>query len=327
MDLRLNEDELAVDEVFAAFFAAEAPIEVVRAAEPLGHDAELWGRFVATGAPGMALPIAAGGGGAPLTIAAVVAHQLGRSIAPVPFVEHTVAGRAVARWAPDDESVPEIAAGGLVATLGFASDLVPAGAVAEVIVHAGDDDGVHLARSAAPGAAEPNAPRLPLARRRLDGAAVAATGWRRVAAEWQALMAIALCGLGGRALEIGVDYVKDRHQFGVAVGTFQGIQHGLADASTNVEGATHLAQRAVCALDADADDAETMAGMAFLFAAEAAQGATAAALQYHGGYGYAEEYDIQLYYRRARGWALQYGDPAVEYQRLAALLLPPAEVA
>ena len=51
--------------------------------------------------------------------------------------------------------------------------------------------------------------------------------------------------------------------------------------------------------------------MAFLFAAEAAQQASATALQYHGGYGYAEEYDIQLYYRRARGWALQAGDPTL----------------
>ena len=149
-------------------------------------------------------------------------------------------------------------------------------------------------------------------------------GGERAIAEWRALMATALCGLGHRALEIGVDYVKERQQFGVAVGTFQAVQHGLADASSRIEGATFLASRAIWALDTDQNDAATKATMAFLFAAEAAQHAAATALQYHGGYGYAEEYDIQLYYRRARGWALQAGDPTLLYRRLADEVLPEA---
>jgi alkylation response protein AidB-like acyl-CoA dehydrogenase len=69
--------------------------------------------------------------------------------------------------------------------------------------------------------------------------------------------------------------------------------------------------------DSDITDFPTLASMAFVFASEAAAYVTDRSLHYHGGYGFAEEYDIQLYYRRARGWSLVYGDPAKECLDLA----------
>ena len=54
MRTRLTEDEIAVKEVFDGFFANESPVEVVRSAEPAGHDPDLWAKLAATGAPGMA---------------------------------------------------------------------------------------------------------------------------------------------------------------------------------------------------------------------------------------------------------------------------------
>ena len=99
------------------------------------------------------------------------------------------------------------------------------------------------------------------------------------------------------------------------------MQHGLADAVVNLEAVYYLTQRALWLLDTASPQADAQAAMAFLFASQAAQQATAAALQYHGGYGYAEEYDIGLYHRRAKGWSLLYDDPANEYQRLAKVLL------
>ena len=322
MHLRPTDDELAIDEVFEAFFSAEVSPSGVRASEHLGHDPDLWRRLAETGAPGMAVPEAAGGAGAPLAVAAIAARHLGRSLGPVPLIEHVAATRAIAHAAPDHETLPDLVAGTGIATLALEGDLVPAGAVADVVVRPAAD-GLVVDRSTPPMAAEPNAAGLPLAYRPVASDPVGSDSGRGIA-EWQALMATALCGLGARALEIGVDYVKDRHQFGVAVGTFQAIQHGLADASTRIEGATFLASRAIWSLDTDQPDAHTKATMAFLFSAEAAQHASSTALQYHGGYGYAEEYDIQLYYRRARGWALQAGDPTLVYRRLADRLLPEA---
>jgi alkylation response protein AidB-like acyl-CoA dehydrogenase len=62
--------------------------------------------------------------------------------------------------------------------------------------------------------------------------------------------------------------------------------------------------------------------MSFLFTADAAAMATDRSLHYHGGYGYSEEYDIQMYYRRARGWALVLDDPGREAVRLSHRLFP-----
>ena len=323
MHLRPTDDERTIDDVFEAFFTTEVTTDRVRASEGLGHDAELWARLAETGAQGMAVSEAAGGGGASLAVAAIAAGHLGRTLAPIPLVEHVAATRAIAAARPDHSTLADLVTGTTVAAVGFGHDLVPAGAVADVVVHVTADE-VAISHATPPMAAEPNSAGLPLALRPDRGETLATAGGTRVVAEWQALMAAALCGLGHRALTIGVDYVKDREQFGVAVGTFQAIQHGLANAATQLEGAAFLASRAIWALDTDQPDAHVKATMAFLFAADAAHQASATALQYHGGYGYAEEYDIQLYYRRARGWALQAGDPALLYRGLADQLLPEA---
>jgi alkylation response protein AidB-like acyl-CoA dehydrogenase len=57
--------------------------------------------------------------------------------------------------------------------------------------------------------------------------------------------------------------------------------------------------------------------MAFLFCGELAQTSATRSLHYHGGYGFSMEYDIQMYFRRSKGWMLALDDPAREYQALA----------
>ena len=66
--------------------------------------------------------------------------------------------------------------------------------------------------------------------------------------------------------------------------------------------------------------------MALLFAAETARFVTDRSLQYHGGYGFSEEYDIQLHHRRASAWLLQLGEPGLEYARLAAAEFGPVGI-
>ena len=247
-------------------------------------------------------------------------------LAPVPLVEHAVATRLLHAVGSEADLVRSLAAGEQIATLalrpslGGAARLVPAGAVADVVV-ALDDDSLTVTRSTPPGTARRTTGDLPLADRDLSlGTAVDGDrrpSWDRALDEWRALMAIAHVGLARRAIEIGVAYVTERIQFDVPVGTFQAVQHGFADAATKLEGAALLAHRALWALDTDEPDASRLAGMALLFSSETARFATDRSLQYHGGYGYAEEYDIQLYHRRAASWILQLGDPSLEYARLA----------
>ncbi|MEQ8842847.1 MAG: acyl-CoA dehydrogenase [Acidimicrobiales bacterium] len=326
MRTRLTDDEEAVKSVFDGFFANECPIEVVRAAAPGGHDADLWAKLAATGAPGMAVPEAAGGGGATLRDLALVVESWGHHLAPAPLVEHAVATRLLHHVGAD---VAALVDGDRIATLALRdpSDgrarLVPAGAVATTVV-ARVDDAVVRIDGDAPGTGPRNTGDLPIADRSLGGAVTlgSADAWPRALDEWRALMAVAYCGLARRALDIGLDYVKERIQFDVLVGSFQAVQHGFADAATRLEGARLLAHRAVWALDTDqpegsADDPARLAGMALLFAAETARFVTDRSLQYHGGYGFSEEYDIQLYHRRASAWLLQLGEPALEYARLA----------
>ena len=338
MYLRLSSDESAIQDVFRAFFETECSIERVRGASQLGFDADAWSRLAETGAPGMCLPENIGGGGAPLTTGAIVADLVGTYIAPLPFIEHLTTSRLLSKIAPNHEELPLLASGEKIGTMGLqpqagsASNLIPAGAIAHTVIMF-DGDNLLLETTGKSTRHVPNTADLPLANQSLESGDLIASGEKakqaffQARSEWQALMAVALSGLGKKAVDLGVTYAKERYQFDVLIGSFQALQHGFASAITDVEGAYFLSNRAISALETQNESAETLAGMAFLFASEAAIAAAATSLQYHGGYGFAEEYDIQLYYRRAKGWPLQLGDPGLEYQRIADLCLPSGKVA
>ncbi len=338
MYLRLSSDESAIQDIFRSFFEAECSVERVRGASHLGFDSDAWSRLAETGAPGMCLPEDVGGGGAPLTTGAIVADLVGEYIAPLPFIEHLATSRLLSKVAPDHEDLPLLASGEKIASMGLqpivgsSPNLIPAGAIADtVIVFDGNNLVLETERESTNHI--PNMADLPLANRPLESGDLIASGekakqaFSQARSEWQALMAVALSGLGRKAVDLGVSYAKERYQFDVLIGSFQALQHGLASAITDVEGAYFLSNRAISALETQNEPAETLAGMAFLFASEAAMSAAATSLQYHGGYGFAEEYDIQLYYRRAKGWPLQLGNPGREYQRIADLCLPSEKVA
>ena len=123
--------------------------------------------------------------------------------------------------------------------------------------------------------------------------------------EWRVLTAGALVGLAGAALELGVEYAKQRQQFGVPIGSFQAIAHRLADVATAVDGAQLLVREAAWAADEGEPDADgARADGVPVRGAETAQRTTAAALHVHGGYGFTLEYDIQLYLPARQGVAV-----------------------
>jgi alkylation response protein AidB-like acyl-CoA dehydrogenase len=332
MDLTLSEEQQAIESLYAELLAKECPGSAVRAAEPLGFDAALWEKFAATDAAGMGLPAELGGGGASLLDIALVAERIGRAVAPVPLIEHAVAGRLLARTSPADPALAAIAAGRSIAALALrparkgVAELVPAGAVAREVL-ALDGEELVAVSAAPPGAAPPNFASSPLADRRVG----AGSGGRRVLArgadarrefesavdEWRALTANALVGLAQGAFDMGLAYAKERQQFGKPIGAFQAIQHGLAEVAVSLDGARLLARKSAWAFEATPEDASRLARMAFLFCGELAQTSAARSLHYHGGYGFSMEYDIQLYFRRSKGWVLALDDPAREYQSLA----------
>ena len=135
--------------------------------------------------------------------------------------------------------------------------------------------------------------------------------------EVRVLRAAALVGLASEAVEIGSRYAVVREAFGQPIGMYQAVAHPFADAVTALDGAQLLVRKACWAMDSAQDDAGALAAMAFVFAAETAYHATTHSLHVHGGYGFMEEYDIQLYYRRAKAWAAAFADPRRELLTVA----------
>ena len=182
--------------------------------------------------------------------------------------------------------------------------MVPAGAVGDEVVFL-DGDRLRCMEFSEDRSQVPNIASMPVADQPVDPAAVElASGERAVSLfegardEWLALMANALAGIGARSLEMGVAYAKDRHAFGVPIGSFQAVAHGLADAATAVDGGTLLAREAAWAADEDPERFTELACFACAFCAEAAREASARSLHYHGGYGFMLEFDVQLYFRQ-----------------------------
>lgn len=341
MDLALTDDQEQLVAVYRSFLARECPPARVRAAEPSGFDHALWLRLAALGGPTIGVATGAGGGGASLADLGLVCEQLGAVLAPAPFVEAVVTARALARCGPTagpllgrlTEVEPPVATLALRPTEAGVARLVPAGAVAEIVLALeGDELIADVSSPPLPGDGPPNLGAMPLADREIPRGSqrvvlargpVAEDGYRRAVDEWRALTAASLVGLAGAALGIAVGYAKERHQFGVPIGSFQSIARDLADAATAVDGARLLAREAAWAEAAAPGRFPELATMAFQFAARTAQRTSASALHVHGGYGFMTEFDIQLYFRRAKAWALVLEDPRAETRHLADALFGP----
>src|SRR5262249_31550090 len=133
---------------------------------------------------------------------------------------------------------------------------------------------------------------------------------RRLAGGMRDLLALgaaaALVGLAGAVLDITLDHIKLRRQFGKAIGSFQVLQHRSVDGFIDVELDRSLVFRVLAAFDAGTHQ-PAMVAAAKARASRTALAITRAALQMHGAIGYTEEHDIGLYYKRALVLAAEYG--------------------
>jgi acyl-CoA dehydrogenase len=138
----------------------------------------------------------------------------------------------------------------------------------------------------------------------------------RAFATAQALLACELSGVASRSLEMTVDYVKQRVQFGRPIGSFQAVKQKAADMLIKVESAKSAAYAAARAA-ATGDDLVAVASVASAYCAEAAVAVTADAIQLHGGIGFTWEHDAHLYYKRALASEQMLGSPSEHYDRVA----------
>jgi alkylation response protein AidB-like acyl-CoA dehydrogenase len=309
----LTDEQQALDEAVNRLLTKCSSPELVREAEvadPAGFSPAVW-----QGLLDMGLLDAAASGAAGLADLAVVCMRAGAHLAPVPLAEAVVAARATG--AAEDGRIVVFSPLGLD---GVVAPLVPGGTVADEVlvavgerIEAGDVDSVRSRRTLG-GIATGD-----VTLRDVD--VVPTASGRRALDEWRVLTAAGLAGLARAALDLGVAYVRERHQFGVPIGSFQSIQHRLADLQTAVDGAGLLALEAAEALDDVRDpDGPALAAMAFDFCGHVAEEAAQASLHFHGGYGFMLEYDVQLYVRRAKAWRLALGDPRQQRLEIAGRL-------
>ena len=147
--------------------------------------------------------------------------------------------------------------------------------------------------------------------------------WQRAMQAGAILAAAQAVGGAGYALEVTVEYAKERRQFNKALAEFQAISHYLADARTALDGAQLLVYEAAWA-HSTGRSTDQLAPMAKLFACRTYREITATCQQVFGGIGFTVEYDIQLYFRRAKQLQLSWWDPATCEDRIADAVLGPA---
>lgn len=331
MNLNLSEEQILLRDSVAKLFATESCCDRVRRAEPAGFDPALWQQMYAAGIPMMRIPESAGGLGSSLLDTLLVAEQAGRYLASAPVAETLVAGRLLALLTPYGESaslLERVLAGSVITIAleeigGDTPQVVPGVTAAEAIL-ALEGENVWIIDCMAITSPEANLGNCAVARVRLTenrtlvaNGSAAREAFNAAIEEWKLITASMLFGLARRGLDLAAEYSRERTAFGRPIGSFQGIAHRLADAITEVEGAQLLNWRTASAISRGAPDAAALVSMAFWWASQAASSAMAAALHTFGGYGMSMEYDIQLYYRRAKAWALPAGDPQRELDQVA----------
>ncbi|MFJ6831189.1 acyl-CoA dehydrogenase family protein [Streptomyces sp. NPDC091209] len=278
-----------------------------------GPGRALWSRLTDAGLFALAVPEAYEGVG-PLPVELALGFvELGRHAVPGPVVETVASAVLLSELAgsgepgPAERLLPGLASGKSVATLapagGYALD-----ADAATVLLAVDGDALWLAPGHGPVRASTDpARRLALPE---TGGELLATGpqvtraasraltWARLATAAQAL------GVGLALLDRTVGYVGQRTQFGVPVGSFQAVKHRLADALIALEFARPLLFGAALSMaPADVAAAKVTAG-------EAAYAVARTALQLHGAIGYTAEYDLSLWFAKARALRTAWGTPA-----------------
>ena len=137
------------------------------------------------------------------------------------------------------------------------------------------------------------------------------TGWAlldRLVDRAKVALCAEMCGGAQRVLDMSVEYAKVREQFGKPIGSFQAIQHKCANMMVQVESAKSATYYAAWAVANDVPEAHLAACMAKAYCSDAYRFVSAEGIQIHGGIGFTWEHDMHLYFKRAKGSEVTFGD-------------------
>ncbi|MDT7665632.1 MAG: hypothetical protein QOD04_5188 [Pseudonocardiales bacterium] len=318
--LAITDDHRELARVARSFLADTKATAAARSL--LDADAEalppFWAALGKLGWLGLHLPEEYGGEGYGLPELAVVLAELGRAVAPGPFLPTVLASAVLAEAASPElrgALLPELASGARTAAVGLAAAdpergwLVLGGGLADVLLVPAGDDLIVLDRAADGVRVEPVAgldPTRRVAWVRVDGADnLGAAGAGRIAGGRavsvrlaRTLAAAEAAGIGYACLDAAVGYAGQREQFGRTIGTFQAVKHHCANLLLDAELAVAAAWDAARA-EPGTPDAELAAAVAAARSVPAAVRAAEMNIQLHGGIGFTWEHDAHLYLRRA----------------------------
>jgi alkylation response protein AidB-like acyl-CoA dehydrogenase len=330
MDFAFNDEQREIKSTAHEFIASRFKPEKVRelAESDNPYDDALWAEMSDLGWPGIAIDEEHGGQGLGVVELVILQEELGYACAPSPMISNAFAGALIQGAGSDSQKaawLPGIASGERRGAAAFTPDdepVVGAASGAEILVL---NEGMDAGRLVEPGDAKLE--RLDLIdttrayfRASADGGdplpgdvlAAVDVGVVALAAE--------LVGLAQRALDIGVDYAKEREQFGRPIGAYQGVSHRLAEMLWEVEEARSLTYYAAWAADAQPESLPLAASMAKARASDAANSVTHNAIQTLGGIGFTWEHDIHFLLKRARVSAQLLGTPRQHRERVAGLI-------
>jgi alkylation response protein AidB-like acyl-CoA dehydrogenase len=329
MDFDLSDEQRAIKETAREFLSARfSPGKVRELAESGSYDEARWKEIAELGWPGIAIPADHGGQGLGSVELAVLLEETGFACAPLPLLGSAGAALLIAEAGSEDqrrEWLPRLASGEAIGAFGGASNggstlfcELPRADVAVVL----DGEGALLApareldfepvetidatRSYAL-VSEPGGERLP---------GDVDPGRDRLAVA----IAAELTGVAQRAMEMAVDYAREREQFGRPIGAYQAVSHRCAAMLLAVEESRSLTYYAAWAADAEPESLPLAAAMANARAADAAWEVTASALQVFGGIGFTWEHDLHLWLKRARVAGRMLGTPREHRDRVAELV-------
>jgi len=322
MSIAINDDHRALAQTVSDFLrrhdargAARALLEAETEELP-----PFWSDLSALGWLGLHIPEEHGGSGFGLPELVIVLEELGRAVAPGPFVPTVMASAVVAAVGPADMQarlLPGLADGSVVGAVALGGDIavregaaygragvVLGGHLADVLViGVGEDLAVidHAAGGVAVEIPVNLDPTRRAARLTLDGApASVIPGGRRVLVDFaRSIFAAEAAGIARECTEMASDYAKVRQQFGRPIATFQAVKHHCANMLVATELATAAVWDAARAGAGLGDQLSYTAAIAATLAVPAAVQNAQLNIQVHGGIGFTWEHDAHLYLRRA----------------------------
>jgi len=321
MSIAITEDHKALADTAADLLAKRDARGASRALLEAAEEPmpELWGELVGLGWTGMHLPEAHGGSGYTLEETVVVVEELGRVVAPGPFVPSVIVSACIAA-AGDDELqatyLPGFADGSVTgapaltgevtvtggAATGNAGNVLGGGLAKVLAVVAGDDVAIIEVGDGVTVEVPPNLdPTRRTARVTLDGApATVIAGGRRTLVDLaRVVLSAEAVGVANECTQQAAAYAKERIQFGRPIGMYQAVKHHCANMSVATEMATSAVWDAAKASLTGGDQLTYAAAVAATLAAPAADLCANLNTQVHGGIAITWEHDAHLYMRRA----------------------------